>query len=144
MKRYFAFILFLGFGLNASFGQIDQKNLRLSSYIKIHFPYEDVKENFCSDQFVGLFYVSFQIDKNGQCYDINFYGIENLKVISALTKLMQKENTRFDTSFAKKMFQKKLLQPIFYSYSNCVQDSLAHFKAGFCCNTPNWFVGIVI
>ncbi len=135
MKKYFFITLLLVNLSEMSFAQIDQEHFFLSTHLKVNFPYGGgvVTEQNCDSLFTGVFYISFQINAKGKCFDIHFHGIKHSRLMSVFSTLLIQANTSFESSFTAKMYNKVLLQPVFYSFYSCSNDTSIKFEP-----TTNW------
>lgn len=120
MKLFFC-IVFIG--VNTLFAQINQKDSLLSNYLINTFPYQSIVTKDCSNEFVGVFYISFKISKLGKCIDLAFEGLTDTLLKSAFIKILESKNLYFSNSFRKTVGNRLLVQPVYYSYSNCVSFS---------------------
>jgi hypothetical protein len=123
MKVLLATVLLL-IAFSTCSAQFNQNNRRLSDYLKTAFPYLSVGKDNCDSLFVGVFYVRFQIGKNGKCDNVNFYGVEDTLLISTFRKLLHQDSVVFDKSFRRKALGKAIIQSVFFSDYNCARENI--------------------
>lgn len=119
MKKLFI-VVFVFLFLNDLNAQINQTDSLLSTFITTNFPYESVKTKMCDSEFVGIIYLSFTINKLGKIDTLNFNSLNDTMLIRAFNYTLLNSNLTFSKSFVKMTRKEKIIQPIFYSYSNCL------------------------
>jgi hypothetical protein len=120
MKRLYIITLLLLNYCTSSIAQINQSDSLFSTFIIDHFPFELVKTNKCDSEFVGIVYLSFKVDKRGYIYESKIDGPKDSTLLNILNSMLTSKEVSFSKSFRKKVKQKRIMQAIFYSYSNCL------------------------